>query len=249
MTTRPPDPGPVSPDDERRALSELLAAYALDAVDDVERRRLERLVSADTELAAELSDYLAVAAELGTAEPSEPSPAVRAAVLAALDHHPQLPAGAADGHRRSARTPLRWAVAAAAAVVIAAVPSVLAWQEHQSAVQAEARADALAEALAEPGARLVQASVAGGGTAAAVLTDERAVLVADGLRELDADQVYQLWALDPEGSAAPAGFVPTSGVVDVARDVYRAGDALALTVEPAGGSRAPTTEPLVVLGG
>jgi anti-sigma-K factor RskA len=81
----------------------------------------------------------------------------------------------------------------------------------------------------------------------AVLTGERALLVAEGLPELDPDRVYQLWAMR-DGVPYPSTLArPDDGVVQVLAENYRRGDGLALSVEPSGGSVAPTTSPLLVL--
>ncbi|MBX9244759.1 hypothetical protein ICW40_08035, partial [Actinotalea ferrariae] len=61
MSTGPREDGEVR---------DLLGAYALDAVDDLERRAVERLVARDPEAAAELAELRATAAELGAASAS-----------------------------------------------------------------------------------------------------------------------------------------------------------------------------------
>lgn len=289
---------------------DLLAPYALDAVDDLERRAVERLVARDPEAAAELAELRATVAALGAAS-AAPAPAgARADVLAAValtaqdrpaptlstddaadrgpgttadpaadaarGGTPRVPAdgttgvvddGTADGvaavpsdgtsdgvvrpladRRRGSRPSQRWLLAAAAAAVVAlAVPSSLAWQERERAVVAEQRAAELADLLAAPGTEVVRADVEGGGTAVAVLGTDGAVLVADGLPELDDDRTYQLWAMR-DGVPVPAGlFEPASGSAQVQAEDYRPGDGLAVSVEPDGGSDQPTTTPVVVL--
>ncbi|GGC04158.1 anti-sigma factor domain-containing protein [Cellulomonas carbonis] len=234
---------------------ELLGAYALDAVDDDERRAVEELVAADPEAAAELAGLRATAAALGTATPSAPPDRVRDAVLASLATTPQegrVVDLAQQRERREQRVrrplPLAWAAAAAVAVVLAAgVPGTLAWQQHERAVAAEERADLLADVLADPGATLLRDAVAGGGEAVAVLTDERALLVAQDLPGLDDDRVYQVWAMR-DGVPVAAGLLDLrDGGAARVLDDYRPGDGVALSVEPAGGSQQPTTTPVVVL--
>ncbi|MET0432930.1 MAG: anti-sigma factor, partial [Cellulomonas sp.] len=62
-----------------------------------------------------------------------------------------------------------------------------------------------------------------------------------------ADQVYQLWVMR-DGAPVSAGTTGvTDGTLQIRTDAYRTGDALALTVEPEGGSEQPTSEPVVVL--
>ena len=245
-------------------LRELLGAYALDAVDDVERRALERFVATDPEAAAELASFRATAAELGAAAPADVPAGVRAAVLAEVARTPQEDArtgagtggsGVVPGSRRArglagrptlSRRVLSLAVAAAAVVAVG-VPTVVAFQERTRAVQAEEEGRLLRDVLAEPGAELLRADVEGGGEAVAVLGEDRAVLVAEGLPVLDEDRVYQLWAMR-DGTPVPAGLLDVEGgTVQALAQEYRPGDGLAVSVEPAGGSEQPTTTPIVVL--
>ncbi|MBX9247071.1 anti-sigma factor, partial [Actinotalea ferrariae] len=142
----------------------------------------------------------------------------------------------------------RWLVPAAAVAVVAlAVPTSIAWQQHERAVVAEQQAARLADLLAEPGTQLVRADVEGGGTAVAVLASDTGLLVAEGLPAPGEGRTYQLWAMR-DGVPVPAGlFAPTSGAVQVAAEDYEPGDGLAVSVEPEGGSDQPTTTPVVVL--
>lgn len=241
-------------DDDTRGL---LGAYALDAVDDDERRAVERLVARDPAVAAELARLRETAAALGAARSSAPPAHVRDAVLSRLSATPQLAPDVAApvdlprdelAARRAARPARRWMLPVAAAVaVLLAVPGTLAWQQHERAVQAEAQAALLGDVLADPGAVLLRGEVAGGGEAVAVLTSERALLVADGLADVDADRTYQLWAMR-DGVPVPSGLLDvTDGRVQALATEYRAGDGLAVSVEPAGGSDQPTTDPVLVL--
>lgn len=72
---------------------DLLGAYALDAVDDVERRAVERLVASDPDVAQELAGLRATAALLGSAAQTAPPADVRGAVLETIRRTPQ------DGER------------------------------------------------------------------------------------------------------------------------------------------------------
>lgn len=240
--------GPDGPDAPR----ELLAAYALDAVDDLERRAVERLVAEDPSAAAELAGLRAAAVELGAANGSPPPAALRAALLDEIARTPQVGPAATRAPRRAGRSTarrpvlLRLAVAAAVAGAVA-LPATVAWQQHDRAVEAEAQAQELTELLADPAAQVLRAEVTGGGTALAVLGADSAVLVADGLAEVPGDRTYQLWAMR-DGVPVPAGLLDVEdGHVQASAAGYRPGDGLAVSVEPSGGSAQPTTEPVVVL--
>ncbi|WP_213282537.1 anti-sigma factor domain-containing protein [Cellulomonas hominis] len=154
------------------------------------------------------------------------------------------PAGRPAARRR--RT-WRTVVATLAVLVAVAVPSTFAWRESQRAADAQARADRLTELLAEPGARIAAAEVTTGGTAVAVVTADAALVTATGVDDPGADRVYQLWVMRDGVPVPDATTTVSDGALEIRTDAFRTGDALALTVEPTGGSDAPTSEPVVVL--
>jgi len=231
----------VSEDDVRG----LLGAYALDAVDADERAAVERLVAADPEAARELADLQAVAAALGAAVSAEPPAELRASVLAAVarEAEPALPVV----RQAKPRFAQRWWSLAAAVVIGAAVPSVLLVQQHQRAQEAAHQQQAIADVLRDPSAVLVHGEVAGGGTATAVLAADDAVFSASGLPALADGKVYQLWVVSGDEAASAGVLTADGGTARKLADDYSSGDALAMTVEPAGGSQQPTTTPVVVL--
>lgn len=83
----------------RPDVRDLLGAYALDAVDDVERRAVERLVASDPDAAQELAGLRATAALMGSAVQTAPPADVRGAVLEAIRRTPQD--GTAQGDARA----------------------------------------------------------------------------------------------------------------------------------------------------
>ena len=246
---------------------DLLAAYALDAVDDVERRAVERLVGRDAEAAHELAELRATAAVLGSALSAAPPTGLRAGVLDEIARTPQAgarpgtatPASTGPGEvstgrpdrvrsaRQGPRRTTTWLAIAATALGAAAIPSVLAVQQARQAQQVEAQARAVADLLADPDAVVVRAEVTGGGTAVGVLADDRALFTATGLDEPAEGTGYQLWVLR-DGEALSQGVLPDDGGrIELVSEDYRAGDGLAVSVEPAEGSAQPTTDPIVVL--
>jgi len=199
------------------------------------------------------------AAAAPEAEPVHPAAAPTAPAPAATPTPPApgapprsaRPAGTPDGSTRPAgrRVRRRWSTAVAALAVLAAiaVPSTVAWRQAERAAEAEARADRITALLAEPGAQVVSAPVTSGGTAVAVVTADAALVTATGVDAPGAGEVYQLWVMR-DGSPVPDGTTGvTDGALQIRTDAYRTGDALALTVEPEGGSEQPTSEPVVVL--
>ena len=240
-----------------RDVRDLLGAYALDAVDDVERRAVERLVVTDPEAARELTGLIATAAMLGLAVAARPPTSVRATVLREIARTPQEATHGGTARRavrttRAARRggmPQRtvWLAVAATALGAAAIPSAVAWQQAQLAGRVEQQARAVAELLADPEASLVRGDMTGGGRATAVLADDRALFTATGLDDPGAGKVYQLWVLRDGQPVPDAVMADDAGWVRALTDDYGTGDSLAVTIEPAGGSEQPSSDAIVVL--
>lgn len=190
----------------------------------------------------------------GADDAAEPAAAPHAAPAHAAPTRPGAgartrPGSSRPGGRPAARRRRPWltAVVAAAVAFAVAVPSTIAWRESQRATELQARADRITSLLAEPGAQVLAADVSTGGTAVAVVTDDAALVTATGVDAPGAGEVYQLWVMQDGVPVPDATTGLTDGVLEISTDAYRAGDALALTLEPEGGSAAPTTEPVVVL--
>lgn len=248
---------------------DLLAAWALDAVDPDERAAVERAIATDPELADEAAGFLATAAVLGVARSVTPPPDLRAQVLAQIadlaaapgttsrgNAAPSRPArGGRPGNRTDrrgdARRPgtrrLRNLVVAAVLALAVALPSTVAWQQHQRAELAETRADRITALLASPGAELLSGDLSTGGTATAVVTADAALVSAEGVADPGDGHVYQLWVMRDGVPVPDATTGVTGDGFQIDTTAYRSGDGLALTVEPTGGSDAPTSDVLVVL--
>lgn len=163
-----------------------------------------------------------------------------------------------DG-RRSRRTALVLGVAAAVLAVVAvglgAQNAVL--RSDRSDLRATNQASAAAfgditSVLSSGDARTVSSAVAGDGTGTVVFSNtlDRAVFVGQGLATPSEDRTFQLWLITSDGTATSAGiFRPDdSGAATVALAGSLAGNAtVGLSVEPAGGSSAPTTTPVLAV--
>ena len=117
--------------------------------------------------------------------------------------------------------------------------------------QAKEHDQALAQILGAPHVMLLSQRTTKGGVAVVVLdaATRKLVVATSGLPALPAGQVYQLWLIGPV-KIVSAGLLPTAqaGVTTpvVAAGIVK-GDKLGLTVEPGGGSKQPTTTPIVDL--
>lgn len=121
--------------------------------------------------------------------------------------------------------------------------------------RARSQAVALAAVLAAPDARARTAPIAVGGTATAVysLRLHSVIVTSASLPPPPPGKVYELWLIGPP-RVRPAGFLPASGRrTPVGRSAsvlvtgLRRGDELGMTIEPAAGTRAPTTTPILVI--
>jgi anti-sigma-K factor RskA len=115
----------------------------------------------------------------------------------------------------------------------------------------QVQADALAAITSAEDSQQAAAEVAGGGTAKLVWSNSlgSSAVMVDGLASLDSGKVYELWYIDDEGARAAGTFtVGDSGSTwRVLDGEMHAGDLVGVTVEPAGGSEQPTTDPIVAI--
>jgi anti-sigma-K factor RskA len=251
--------GAVSPDAHT-----LTGAYALDALDEHERRLFKQHLASCPPCAQEVAELRATAARLGMAAAAEPPQRLRERVLAAVARTRQEPPlAAASRHalppvsRR--RWPLRVAVAAAALLLaLSGTLGWLAWRTERQLDTAQERlsralgcADRVTSVVGAPDAVAVTGTGATGGAATVVVSRSRGegLLLASGLPPAPVGHTYQVWLIGPPGPRS-AGLVAagTSGCDAVlafppGSDSERVG----VTVEPAGGSPRPTTTPLVLV--
>ncbi|MCS5721119.1 anti-sigma factor [Herbiconiux sp. CPCC 203407] len=115
----------------------------------------------------------------------------------------------------------------------------------------DASATELAEITAASDSQRTTVELDGGTTATLVWSEElgRSAVVTDGLEPLPDDKVYEAWYIDSEG-AVPAGTFTASGAGTawhVLEGTMAAGATVGVTVEPAGGSETPTTDPVIVV--
>lgn len=213
---------------------ELAAGYVLGALDRDDAASFETHAHTCATCAADVEafrDPLLVLAH--TAEPADPPPHLRAAILAAVA--PRAEAGESWLDRlRGWRPAAGLALAAAAAALVVAVVAT----RNPPAPTAESL-------LGGPVAAEVELAPRNAGR---VLIGRDGKAVAEvSLGEAPAGKVYEAWVMrnGDVGRAEPAGLVDRDGTATIvlARRA-RAGDVIGFTVEPAGGSPAPTSMPV-----
>jgi anti-sigma-K factor RskA len=240
-------------------LDALLGAYALDALDPVDRARVEAYLERNADARAEVDDMRETAASLALLPntPTEAPPELwqRIVHVIATDDDASVNASAtppvADdpndelAGRRADRSRLAWlaplAIAAAIAIVllVAQVSSLRNQLDNAHQVGPGAMAAAFDRAVKVPGAKEVGLKSDSGATLArlVLLPDGAGYLRGDHLGPLPASKTYQLWAVtgSPKNptivSAGVLGTEPSALAFHASGPVH----AFAVTVEKAGG--------------
>nr|WP_306237898.1 anti-sigma factor [Ornithinimicrobium sp. HY1745] len=237
----------------------LAAAYALDAVDAGERASFELHLSTCADCGREVAELREATVALSDDLTVEPPPALREQLLTQIALTPQdaptpvdaptdqvAPTDEVGAHRaRRSRGPGRWllAGAAAAAIAIGAV-AITQWPTDTP----DPAIVAVQEVLEAPDA--IEATESADGATFTVVTAaslDRAVLLTEDLPGAPDGEDYQLWFVHEDGTAVSAGLMPREGD-EVALEGAPAGAvAVGITVEPAGGSEQPTSDPIVAV--
>ena len=242
----------------------LSGAYALDALDEADRKRFESHLAESEETRNELTELSDTAVLLGLAvDPVQPPATLKTSIMSALASTPQLPrltavetpavftsAAQSKAQARWFARPVAILTAAAAAVVLIVGGGVVAGTISQS-TQQQAQADQLAAINSAADSQRVVSKMTDGATATLVWSAQlkSSALIVDDMAALPSDKVYELWYIDSSG-ARPAGTFTvgsTGSTWRVLDGKMAAGDTVGVTVEPAGGSKAPTTTPIVAI--
>ena len=234
----------------------LTGVYAVDALTGGELDEFEKHLEQCPTCAEEVRELRETAARLGLATAIAPPPSMREQVLDATSRVRQLPPSGvrvitADGSRRRRRLIRRLPRPIAVTVMAAAIVALAVLQvgtRHQLQ-QAQTKNQTIASVLAASDARIELGSSTVGGTVTAVVSphDREAVITAAGMPTPSGARVYQLWVISPAGYRS-LGLLPGSSagaIAPVLADDVQPGDQLAVTIEPAGGTRQPTTIPIV----
>jgi anti-sigma-K factor RskA len=223
-------------------LHDLVAPYALDALDDDERERFERHLADCDQCRTQLAELQGAAAALAYAESREPPPELRERILDAARENGKV----IQFPRRRWVFPATLAAAAAAAVAAIAVgvwATSLSRDLDRERSAKENYAQAL-QLLGSSGAEVTQLADAEGGLL--VAPNGEAALVVCGLGPAPEGRTYEAWVIEGE-TPLPAGlFRGGSGCPPVLleRNVPP-GSTVAVTLERAGGAPRPTGRILV----
>lgn len=238
-------------------LKDALSALALGALDPAERIEVEAHVRGCEECQAELQGLLKVVDGIGlAASPVRPPEALRSKVLANATAQTQLSASRTTDARAAVLPPKpagSWMMplALAASLVLAAAALFYAFR-LQVEVQELRKTTFLLQSADLVRANMKGQASAPNATGLALWSKANGMIFsATQLPKLPAGRVYQLWTITGTTATSAGVLTPdANGAVrlelPVAPNAAKP-DAFGLTIEPAGGSPAPTL-PIVLLG-
>lgn len=228
---------------------ELKDAYVLGALPEEERRELEEYLAAHPERQAEVDELGTVASLLALAPPEQEPPAeLRRSIMDVVEaetQHPPARTGSWLGGIRELFSVRNLALGAAALLVI----GLFSWnmllqgevQDLQGRVASlqDAQESRMVALEGTGAAQQAQAEVM-------ILEDHKAVLMAEDMPRVPEDRTYQIWVIEGDIPQPSGLFEPgEEWVAAVVEKPLKKGDVIAVTVEPDGGSRRPTTNPML----
>lgn len=222
-------------------LHHLSAAYALDALDEVERQRFENHFPTCEICSADVQDFRKVAGALASSTATTAPATLKASVMAEIGQTRQLSPRVASEPTPGRGNPLSGRVIAAVAAAVVLVAGVLAvtlpGSNPPSFNEVANAPDAVVTAL--------RAQVDGqAGDLQIVWSDDLdgVAVVGSNLDDPGIGMAYALWFVVDDG-VVPAGlFVPQNGSVSTAFGIDDVDtDGWGITIEPSGGSEQPTT--------
>jgi anti-sigma-K factor RskA len=241
---------------------DLKDAYVLDALTEEERRSFEDFLAAHPERQAEIDELGAVAGLLAfSPEEQEPTPELRGRIMEVVE------AEAAPRRERRGAVFARLVgyigargLAFGAAVLL--LIGLLSWNlllqgqvdDLQGQVQdSQSQVDDLQAQVRDAQAQQTQTVQLSGTWAnqgadakVASINGNTIVLVADDLPSIPEEQTCQIWVIKDDVPESSGLFQP--GGAETAAPItppIKKGDTIAVTVEPAGGSEQPTTDPVL----
>ncbi len=240
-------------------VEDLIALYALNALDADDRARVERQLATNARARALLNEMRVIVDQLNASVSEvEPPARIKRRLLARVDA--DLTSRGVMNRQASLWERLTRALFPAT-VALATISILIAiglgmWTASLQRQLAQAQQELAL--LQSPGLRVVSLPVADKAPSAAQITflaapnEATGLLTVSGLTPLASNQTYQFWLLRG-GQPVPAGTfsVDASGsgkLIVYAADRLGAFDQAGVTIEPAGGSETPTLSALIAIG-
>jgi anti-sigma-K factor RskA len=263
----------ASHDDIRAALPD----YALGMLTPADRATLQKHVVECAVCQAELAQLRTVIAGIGATTPETPPPGLRTRVLEGVTVIRPEPRTGTAPPTRDARGRPWMALALAASLLFGVLAAGYAWSLRSQLASARQQAAEAADYVARLRQELVatrrssadlarvmqilnsptllrvdlKGQTAGSAAVGRAFWSSTSGVFfsAEGLPPLDAGRVYQLWTIRGTTATSAGTMTPDRNgrILHAASTASDAPDALGVTVEPAGGSTAPTL-PVVMLG-
>jgi anti-sigma-K factor RskA len=229
----------------------LSGAYAVDALDDLERARFETHLAVCPECQAEVASLHEATGMLAETTLAEPPAELRDRVLADIATVRPLPplTTTVETPDQAGRRPRRLrlvALAAAAAVLAAVGVGVVTqpWSDNTSQAPSVAQ-----QVLTAADARSTSLDFDDGAKATVTRSDSvgKAVIVTEKMPPPPSGMVYQLWLDQPGVGMTSAGVMPIEAdMTYVLEGDAATAKAAGITVEPEGGSPHPTSTPIAL---
>lgn len=224
---------------------DLKDAYVLDALPDEERQSFEEYLAAHPERQAEIDELGAIAGLLAfSPHEQEPSQELRRRVMDVVEAE----AAPRQTRRRSWFAGLGdylgargLALGAAAVLVIGLLSWNVLLQNQVQDLQGEVK-DAQVQTIELQGSWADQ----GAHAEVAAINENRVILVAEDMPSVPDNKTCQIWVIH-EDEPKPSGlFQPDADMTATAITTpIKKSDVIAVTVEPAGGSTKPTSDPVL----
>jgi anti-sigma-K factor RskA len=150
---------------------------------------------------------------------------------------------------RRLRSPRLIGAFAAAAVVVAVGLGITQLSTQHQLDSAHQSAAAITHVVQAPDARLESMRTSTGGIVTVVYSSdqEAAVITTTKMSALPAGRVYQAWVTSPSGTRSVGLISQPAQLSQLLASGVRSDDKIAITVEPAGGTSHPTTNPVVTV--
>ena len=236
---------------DRNELLDLIPAYALEALEPDEKLQVEALLKSDAEAQQILAEYQDITTNLILATPARRAPAhLQDDLRKRLAANRPVQAVPSVSRPSQRRRPSIWLPLLAAAAIIAIVFGAIAYLNRNPAERLYNQIKAM------PGYKTMPIPGPDGTTPTGEMVaspdGSQAVIRMTRLPALQSDRTFQLWLIDDSGAHSGGLFPFTQSdsiyyvAVPLAKNVldYKA---FGVSVEPRGGSEAPSTTPIVVI--
>ncbi|CAN5638419.1 anti-sigma factor [soil metagenome] len=226
--------------DDIHALS---GAYAVDAVDDIERAMFERHLAQCGSCRAEVDSLREAGALIAETSSQMPPAALRGRVLAGIEAiRPLPPVFTATERSRRRRFPALVAAAAAFVVIGAAGATVVhPWSDDSAPISAQRLQDA-------PDVEVIHKAL-GDGVSMTITRSKKlnqALVSTDGLAPLADNQTYEIWLIHDK-TMVKAGLMDGDASSILLEGDPSTATAAGITIEPAGGSTTPSNNLVAIV--